>query len=330
MKVTIKEIAELSGVSVTTVSQIMNNKGGRFSEKTRNKVLKVIEENEYAPNYFASNIILKKSKTIGVIAPSASEQFTSGILKVLRDALQKSGYYLIICESDHQQERETALLKKLNQLGVEAIVFFTANRYSQEVIQQGKYLKTPVLFVDRGLNQGYYGSILVQEEAGAYQATQWLIQRGNQRIAILTDNATTYQLNERFLGYQRALEEAGISFSEELVCKIPLTIEGGYTGTEQLMQMPSAATAIFCVDDMVALGCYQAVYDLGKRLYQEIDIVGFDGGEITDLVRPRIRTVRQPLTQFGILLAEKIKKVTQYPNERIGDVLLDTVFEEQP
>ena len=327
MKLTIKEIAKLSGVSVTTVSQIMNNKGGRFSEKTRNKVLKVIEENDYAPNYFASNIILKKSKTIGVIAPSGSEQFTSGILQVLRDKLQENGYYLIICESDHRQEREMDLLKKLNQLGVEAIVFFTANHYSSEVIREGRYLKTPVLFVDRGLNQGYYGSILVEEELGVYKAVQWLINRGNQRIAILTEDATTYQLNERFLGYKRALKEAGLPVDQQLVQKVPLTIEGGYQGTVKLLQSQPEVSAIFCVDDMVALGCYQAVYDMGKQLYQEMDVVGFDGGAITDLVRPKIRSVRQPLDQFGTILAEKIQKVISYPHERIGDVLLETVFE---
>ncbi|MGG5332243.1 LacI family DNA-binding transcriptional regulator [Enterococcus sp. AZ163] len=328
MKLTIKEIAKLSGVSVTTVSQIMNNKGGRFSEKTRDKVLKVIEENDYAPNYFASNIILKKSKTIGVIAPSGSEQFTSGILQVLRDKLQENGYYLIICESDHQQAREMDLLKKLNQLGVEAIVFFTANQYSPEVIKQGRYLKTPILFVDRGLNQGYYGSILVEEEIGACKAIEWLIRRGNQKIAILTEDATTYHLNERFLGYKRALKEANLPFLVELVQKVPLTIEGGYHGTTQLIHSQPDVSAIFCVDDMVALGCYQAIYDMEKQLYRDIDMVGFDGGAMTKLVRPKIRSVKQPLEQFGAILSEKIKKVILYPNERITDVMLDTVFED--
>lgn len=327
MKVTIKEIARLAGVSVTTVSQILNHKGGRFSEATKQRVLKVIEEQKYSPNYFASNIIAKKSKTIGVIVPDFSEQFASAIVREIRDQLEKQGYYLIICESGHDFNKEQELLDQLARIAVEGIFLFTPNDYNRKnFIEFGRFHDVPVVFADRGLNEGYYGTVIIDEYSGVFRAIEWLISKGHQKIGIIMDNSEHYHLAERFDAYQDALSKNHLLIEESSIKQKPLTIAGGYQGALELLD-ETDVTAIFCCDDMLAIGCYQAVYDSGKKLDQEISIVGFDGGEVTQIVRPQIKSVRQPYKELGEAYAEKILMAIDQPERRMDDRLFHVVFE---
>lgn len=327
MKVTIKEIAQLAGVSVTTVSQILNQKGGRFSEATKQRVLRVIEEQQYSPNYFASNIIAKKSKTIGVIVPDFSEQFASAIVREIKYQVEQQGYYLIICESNYDFSKERELLEQLARIAVEGIFLFTPHDYSEEnSIHKGRFQDIPVIFADRGLNEGYYGTVKIDEYTGVYQAIKWLIGKGHRKIGLIMDNSEHYHLGERYEAYHQALIDHGLLIEEKYIQKRPLTIAGGYQGATELLSH-SKVSAIFCCDDMVAIGCYQAVYDSGKILDQEITVVGFDGGEVTQFVRPQIKSVRQPYRELGKAYAEKIQMAIEQPNRRMDDRLFHVSFE---
>ena len=327
MKITIKEVARLAGVSVTTVSQILNQKGGRFSEATRQRVLRVIEEQDYSPNYFASNIIARKSKTIGVIVPDFSEQFASAIVREIRDQLEKQGYYLIICESSHDFSKEQELLNQLARIAVEGIFLFTPNDYGgKKIIENGRFQEIPVIFADRGLNEGFYGTIKLDEFSGVYRAIEWLITKGHQKIAFIMDNAEHYHLTERFDAYRQALKDHDLLIEEKYIKQMPLTIAGGYQGTIDLLK-ETDVRAIFCCDDMLAIGCYQALYDSGKKMNQDITIIGFDGGEVTQIVRPQIKSVRQPYQELGKAYAEKIQMAIDQPDRRMDDRLFQVIFE---
>lgn len=327
MKVTIKEIARLAGVSVTTVSQILNQKGGRFSEATKQRVLKVIEEQQYSPNYFASNIIAKKSKTIGVIVPDFSEQFASAIVREIKHQLEKQGYYLIISESSHDFLKEQELLNQLARIAVEGIFLFTPNSYKgTKLIENGRYQGIPVIFADRGLNEGYYGTVKIDEYSGVCRAIEWLITKGHHKIAFIMDNGEHYHLTERFDAYKQTLTDHGLLIEETFIKRMPLTISGGYQGTSELLR-ETDVTAIFCCDDMLAIGGYQAAYDSGKVLDREIKIIGFDGGEVTQLVRPQIKSIRQPYKDLGYAYAEKIQMAMEQPERRMDDRLFHVTFE---
>ena len=327
MAITIKEIARLAGVSVTTVSQILNQKGGRFSEATKQRVLTVIEEQNYSPNYFASNIIAKKSKTLGVIVPDFSEQFASAIVREIKRHLEEQGYYLIICESDHEFEKEKVLLEQLAKIAVEGIILFTPNLYDQDQrIHKGRYQEIPVVFADRGLNEGYYGTVKIDEFSGVYRALEWLIGEGHRRIGLLMDDAEHYHLAERFDAYRQALQDHQLIIEETHIKQMPLTIEGGYKGATELLR-ETEVSAIFCCDDMLAIGCYQAVFDSGRMLDQEITVVGFDGGEVTQIVRPKIRSVRQPYKELGNAYADKIRMAIQQPDRQMDDRLFHVSFD---
>lgn len=326
MKITIKEVAQMAGVSVTTVSQIINQKGGRFSEATKQRVLKVIEEQEYSPNYFASNIIAKKSKTIGVIVPDFSEQFAAAILKEIKHQLEKQGYYLIICESDHEFDKEQELLNQLANIAVEGILLFTPNDHQdKKLFKNGRFRDIPVIFADRGLNDGFYGTIKIDEYSGVYRAIEWLLAQGHRKIGLIIDNSEHYHLAERFEAYQQALLDCGLLIEEKYIKQMPLTIAGGYQGASELLN-ETDVSAIFCCDDMVAIGCYQAIYDSGKIMDQEITVVGFDGGEVTQIVRPQIKSVHQPYKKLGKAYAEKIQMAIDQPERRMDDQLFHVSF----
>ena len=327
MKITMKEVARLAGVSVTTVSQILNQKGGRFSEATRQRVLKVIAEQDYSPNYFASNIIAKKSKTIGVIVPDFSEQFASAIVRKIREQLEKQGYYLIICESDHDFFKEQELLNQLARIAVEGIFLFTPNDYQgKKIIERGRFQEIPVVFADRGLNEGFYGTVKLDEYSGVYRAIEWLITEGHEKIAFIMDNAEHYHLTERFDAYCQALKDHDLLIEEKYIKQMPLTIAGGYQGTIDLLK-ETDVRAIFCCDDMLAIGCYQALYDSGKKMNQDITIISFDGGEVTQILRPQIKSDRQPYEELGKAYAEKIQMAIDQPDRRMDDRLFQVTFE---
>lgn len=327
MKITIKEVARLAGVSVTTVSQILNQKGGRFSESTKERVLKVIEEQQYSPNYFASNIIAKKTKTIGVIVPDFAEQFASAIVRQIRDQLEKKGYYLIICESSHDFLKEQELLSQLARIAVEGIFLFTPNDYSgKKIIEHGRFQEIPVVFADRGLNKGFYGTVKLDEYSGVYRAIEWLVAEGHQKIGLIMDNAEHYHLAERFEAYQQALSDHELLIEEKYIKYMPLTITGGYQGATDLLK-ETEVSAIFCCDDMLAIGCYQAVYVSEKKMNQDITIIGFDGGEVTQIVRPQIESVRQPYQERGKAYAEKIQMAIDQPERRMDDRLFHVIFD---
>ncbi len=164
MKLTIKEIADMAGVSVTTVSQIINNKGSRFSEKTRNKVLAVVEEFDYKPDYFASNIITRHSKTIGMVVPDVTDFFFAKVIEGVETYLNSLGYMILLCNSKHDEDKATQYVTELIHRSVDGIIFATPNILSSDHILKNKSKrKVPVILVDRGINPRENGRLIVKE-----------------------------------------------------------------------------------------------------------------------------------------------------------------------
>lgn len=326
MKLTIREIASLAGVSTTTVSHILNDKGQRFSEETREKVLKIVEEHNYSPNYFASNIIKNKSRLIGVIVPDITEVFASTLINLIRKPLNEEGYNLMTCESSSSIEEELALLERYRQLSAEAILMFTSSKLSEK-ITNNRYHGIPVIFIDAGINDNYYGKIFFNEYDTAVRAINWLIKKGHRHIGLITANDKQHAFPERADAYYDALAANGLSLNKQYVVKTEFTIEKGYEGTQKLLQQEKL-TAIFCCDDNLALGCYQAIYDAGKVVNQDIDIIGFDGVEILKHIRPKVKTLHLPFGDFGDLIATKIITAIAEPLKKQPDTYFNMIFNE--
>lgn len=325
MKLTIKEIAELAGVSVTTVSQILNNKGSRFSESTRARVLQVVEEYQYKPDYFASNLINRHSKTIGMIVPDVTDFFFSKIIEGVENYINSLGYVIILCNSRHSQEKENQYLEELAHRSVDGILLATPNVLSEEhALNSGFYKHMPIMLIDRGLNQRDNGRLLVKEYEGAYQAVDMMIKDGHKYIGMLKETTGYYQLEERFNGYRQALKDNLLPFTGRFVSSGELTVSGGYEAAKELLQKNKEITAIFCGNDAMAIGCYQAIYETGRKIPDDISVIGFDGLKLSEYIFPPLTTIRQPSFEIGYYAAQFLINAIEYPNRKMPNKTFET------
>ena len=325
MKLTIREIAKLSGVSTTTVSHILNGKGERFSQETIDKVLKVVEENQYSPNYFASNIIKNKSRLIGIIVPDITEPFAATLINLIRKPLNDEGYNLMTSESLGNLHEEMALFERYSQMSVEGILCFTSNKLSKEEIKRSCYRKIPVVFIDTGINDNHFGNIHFNEYETVVKAIEWLICHGHSKIGLITDNGKQHAFPHRAQAYYDTLKKNQIQINRNRIVETDFSIETGYKAAEKIMR-DSEVTAIFCCDDNLALGCYQAVFDSGKKVNEDIEIIGFDGVDLLKHVRPKVKTLELPFEKFGDLLAKKILLAIKEPLQSQPDAYFEMIF----
>lgn len=324
MKLTIKQIAEMAGVSVTTVSQILNNKGSRFSEETRKRVLDIVNKHHYKPDFFASNLINRHSKTIGMIVPDVTDFFFSKIIEGAESYFNPLGYMLVLCNSRHSQEKEIQYLRELSHRSVDGILLATPHQLPDEYsLKSGFFDDRPIILVDRGINQRDNGRFIVKEYEGAYQAVSYLINNGHQNIGMLKESTGYYQLEERFNGYRHALKDHQIPFKGRYVESAELTVTGGYDACKKLLKYREL-TAIFCGNDAMAIGCYQAIYEAGKKVPEDISVIGFDALKLTEYITPPLTTVMQPTFEIGFTAAKFLVDAIEFPSRRIPNKIFDT------
>lgn len=324
MKITIKQIAEMAGVSVTTVSQILNNKGTRFSNETRERVWEIVNKYHYKPDFFASNLINRHSKTIGMIIPDVTDFFFSKIVEGAERYVNPLGYMIVLCNSQQSQEKEIKYLEELSHRSVDGILLATPNKLAPGFeLSSDFYHRMPVMLIDRGINQRENGRLIVKEYEGAYQAVSYLIENGHKTIGMLKESTGYYQLEERFNGYRHALKDHNIEYKGRYVVANELTVNGGYAAAKELLRHKEV-TAIFCGNDAMAIGCYQAIYELGKRVPEDISVVGFDGLNLSEFVTPPLTTVMQPSFDIGFTAAKFLVDAIEFPERRIPNKVFDT------
>ncbi|MGC6768791.1 LacI family DNA-binding transcriptional regulator [Enterococcus sp. LJL51] len=329
MKLTIKEIADMAGVSVTTVSQILNNKGSRFSEATRKNVLEIVDKYQYKPDFFASNIITRHSKTVGMIVPDVTDFFFSKIVEGVETHLNALGYMILLCNSKHSKEEEEKYVTELIHRSVDGIILATPNVLDEDhLLKKRMAASFPVVLVDRGINKRNYGQLLINEHEGAYKAMTSLIAKGHRHIGMLKETEGYYQLTERVSAYRNALEDHGILVQEEYICSGELTLKGGYKAALKVLENKEI-TAIFCGNDEMAIGAYQAIYENGLRIPEDISVIGFDGLEISQYLTPSLTTVYQPAFDIGYYAAKFLVEGIHGDAQKIPNKIFETTFVER-
>lgn len=324
MKITIKEIAEMAGVSITTVSQILNNKGSRFSEQTRKKVMDIVNEYQYKPDFFASNMINRHSKTIGMIVPDVTDFFFSKVIEGVESYLNPLGYMILLCNSKHSQAKEIQYIEELIHRSVDGIILATPNILPEEKsLDSGYFAKTPLMLIDRGINERSTGRLIVKEYEGVYQVISKLIELGHRNIGMLRETDGYYQLSERVNAFYQAMQDHDIPVREAFLANGSLTIAGGYEAAKQVLKNDEI-TAIFCGNDEMAIGCYQAIHEAGKQIPDDISVVGFDGLEIASYLVPSLTTIHQPSFEIGFYAAKFLVDKIDFPRSKVPNKIFDT------
>ncbi len=300
--VTLHDVAKRCKVSTATVSAVVND-ATWVSVRTRARVQRAVADMGYHPNQLARGLKRREGHAVGVIVSDLTNPFFTQIVRSLSHALRAGGRTLSLCDSDHRGDVGAANLRMLVEGQVVGLVLI-GDCVPQEALSQfvAQRAHVPVIAIEREYGLDTVSTLLVDSERGAYAATRHLLDGGRRRVAMITGPSTgagsaTYGRLQRFLGYRRALEEAGVAFDATLVAEGTLRYEGGCDAMRVLL--PRNPDAIFAINDMTALGAMSVVRDAGLSVPDDIAIVGFDNVPITALTTPGLTTVAMPMGALG-------------------------------
>lgn len=301
LRTTIKDIANYTGFSVTTISLVLNNKAKKIPSTTRETIMNAARELNYHPNQLAVGLVKKRTETIGLIISDVSNVFFSNLAKGVEDECRCRGWNLILCNTNDKHERDLSYIQVLADKGVDGILFCMAQDSDQKGAKESvalmKRLKIPFVMIDRFLLEAECCSVIVDHQQGGYLATKHLLELGHQRIGCVAGPLRLEDSLERLQGYQKALEEYGVPFRKELVYEGWYGRESGTEAVNVLLQ--KNISAIFAFNDMAAYGAYSQLRKKGFRVPDDISLVGYDDIFFSELLDVPLTTVRQPIYDMG-------------------------------
>ncbi len=295
-RVTMSDVAREAGVSKMTVSRVVNNKG-ELSPTTRQHVMEVITRLDYRPSAIARGLATNRTGTLGLVVPDIANPFFSEIARGVEDNAYEAGYNVFLCSTYEDIGRERAVLNSLEEKLVDGLVL-CSSRLSQEELATTTEAFPAVVLVNRSADGDDVGVVRVDSEAGGRIATEFLLGAGHRAIGFLHGPATSLGGGLRVDGYHQALEAAGIRPRPEWEQDCPSNVQGGLEAACAFLPAHPELTALICFNDLVAVGVLQACTRLGRRVPEDLAIVGFDDIPIAALVTPPLTTCHS--TQFEI------------------------------
>lgn len=325
--VTMKDIANEAGVSIATVSMVLNGKDKRIPDSTRNKILEIVKRNNYIPNTVARSLVTNRTKTVGLIIPDITNPFFPEIARGVEDKAREARYSIIYCNTDDNIVQEDRCIDILIEKRVDGVIFaHSADR--QGGSSELSRLRVPVILIDRDYEfPNVKGKVLVDNLAAAYNGVTHLIQQGYREIAYIAGPMNTKTGQDRLFGYEKALTEGGIPYRPDYIKTGDYKREWGIEGTNQLLNNGITFDAIFCGNDMIAIGAMKALKERGLRVPDDVGIMGFDDIYMAGMVEPELTTIKQPNYEMGYRAAEQLIRAIEADSDeesRIDTVLLNT------
>ncbi|KMK77815.1 catabolite control protein A [Alkalihalobacillus pseudalcaliphilus] len=311
MNTTIYDVAREAGVSMATVSRVVNG-NPNVKPTTRKKVLEAIEQLGYRPNAVARGLASKKTTTVGVIIPDISNIFFAELARGIEDIATMYKYNIILCNSDQNQDKEIHLINTLLEKQVDGIVFM-GSQITDEHVQQFKLSPVPIVLAATLDGDKEIPSVNIDYKQAAYDAISSLVEKGHKRIGMLSgtldDPVNGFQ---KFAGYRSALEDGGASFNEDYVLVGDYTYDSGIEAMEKFSKLKDKPSAIFAANDEMALGIIHGAQDLGYKIPEDFEVIGFDNTRLATMVRPTLTTVVQPMYDIG---AVSMRLLTKFMNK---------------
>lgn len=321
MKPTIKDVAEQAGVSISTVSRVVNSPETVRKEK-REKVQAVIDELKYSPNALARGLIFKQTQTVGVLIPDISNLFVSELVKGMEDTAREIGMNLILCNTEKDPERMVHYLTVLKEKQVDGIIF-TSEPVTAEYYEMFMRSNIPVVLAATQSLEYSLPSVKIDDEKAAYDAVKHLVDKGHQNIGMISGPTTDSIAGfPRYLGFKQALKDLlDISDLENQVEFGAYLFQDGFEAMKRLLDKNSDVTAVFCASDEMALGAISYLYKKGLRVPEDISIMGFDNTKLAKVSIPQLTTVAQPIYEIGqqamktlhsTIVSKELKKTRNY------------------
>ncbi len=308
-RVTIKEVAERAGVSVTTVSRVLNGRDlHHIRQDTKARVLSAMKELNYVPVRAAQRLRKQKAQLMAILLPDISNPFFALLARGAESAAFNEGFSALICDSDHSEEKEASYLDILMEEGVDGIIFVPVGQPDvgrvERLIQRG----TTIVLADRDIPG--FPIVEVDNEGASYEITRLVLERGYRSLAYLSGPQVVSTARARLEGFLRALEEDGLE--PTAVVYGQFTYQSGYQHTLDLLRA-NQIDALVAGNDLMAMGAVRAAEELGLRVPQDIGVTGFDRIPWSEFFRPTLTTVEIPTFEIGV---EAMKLVLAQDNER--------------
>jgi len=308
---TLKKIAEMLNISITTVSKALKNYPD-VSKKTKEAVLEMVEKLNYTPNSFAVNLRTKESRIIGLIIPEVVHHFFSNVVKGIISEAEKHDYLVIILQSNESLALEQKQVNLLLNKRVDGILISLSNETNYE-----QHLKViaerniPLVMFDKICKLSDCSKVIIDDRKAAFEAVEHLIKKGCKKIAHIRGPLNPQNAIDRFMGYKKALETYTIPFEKELVFATEqVTFEEGYTYAQEIFKNHPTVDGIFCITDLVAAGVLTYCNEHNIKVPEQVKIIGFSNWHLSQLISPALSTVEQPDSEMGVaafsLLLEEI------------------------
>jgi LacI family transcriptional regulator len=308
--VTMKDVAWHAGVSQTTVSLVLNNtETPNIPDETRQRILATIAELDYHPNALAQGLRMKRSGILGFVTDViAITPYAGKIIEGAQDAAWENGKILMLVNTKANPEMESTAIDLLLSRRVEGVIY--ATMYHHPVVLQAALRDIPIVLLDCFVEDRQLPSVVPDEYGGGFDATRYLLERGYRRVGYINDIHVTPASAGRLEGYRAALAAFGVPFDPDLVCCGVSKQEGGYRCAQQLLQMKNRPQALFCFNDRMAMGAYDAIRKLNLRIPEDIAVIGFDNQElIAAHLYPPLTTMELPHYAMGAWAVQTLGKI---------------------
>lgn len=317
--VTLQDVATLAGVSIKTVSRVVNNQG-EISEATRQRVLAAIDELGYKPNVLARSLVNRRTDTLAVVAWGIEYFGPSRTIVGVEQQADELGYSLILSLVSHPDDpNQERILDTLLARRVDGIIWSVPQVGDNRNWLRAGLLERlpPIVFLSMQSQPGLTITA-VNNFSGARQATQHLIDQGRRKIAIITGPTAWWEARERFAGWKSTMEESGLTASPSLIVESYWSAAGGERAMQQLLKQTPDIDAVFASSDQIALGALGAIHQSGRRVPQDLAIVGFDNTPESAFYWPPLTTIYQKLVNVGHIAVQNLHQMIEARRQQKG------------
>jgi DNA-binding LacI/PurR family transcriptional regulator len=305
--VSIKDIAQIADVSHSTVSRALHH-SPLVNGETGDRIRQIALELGYRPSAIARSLVTRKSWTIGVVVTTIADPFIAEVVSGIEETANEHSYSVFLANSNADPERELKVVHSFHERRVDGILV-TASRVGAIYLPMLSELQVPIVLINNQHPGKFAHSVVIDNIPASRVAVEHLIQLGHRRIAYIGDRYGFQGDTERLTGYCQALELANLPLSPELVVHGDGNAESGGPAMETLLALPTPPTAVFCYNDMTALGALRAIHARGLNVPGDISVVGFDDLFIASYTQPLLTTIRQPRRQMGQMAMEMLLKL---------------------
>ncbi len=300
--ISIKDIARTANVSHSTVSRALNN-NPRVKSETVERIRRIAEQSGYRGSAIARSLATRRSMTIGVVVTTIADLFAAGVVSGIETIAGDHGYSVFLANSNADPDREMRVVRTFEERRVDGIIV-TASRVGALHLDLLSRMNVPIVLLNNQHPSEFAHSVMIENLSASYEATTHLVVFGHRRIAYIGDRNGRQSDTERFGGYRQALDAANLPFQPEYVLYGIGTPESGRDAMSAFLKLSEPPTAVFCYDDMTALGAIRQIHSAGLRVPGDVSVVGFDDLSIVQFTEPPLTTIRQPMSDMGRLAME--------------------------